>query len=84
MKRQDRRWLDDLIEDTAKGLYEQALAIYEELGAGAVDEWGHKIGLRFEFCEPCEAETPSIGSDCAVCGTIRAEYSEEFVEDQED
>lgn len=83
MNKTDRRWLDDLIADTARGLYEQAVAIYEELGPGAVDEWGHKIGLRFEFCEPCEAETPSIGSDCAVCGTIRADYSLDFDENRE-
>lgn len=76
MERADRRWLDNLIEDTAGDLYEQAVAIYEELGPSAVIEWGYKIGLRFDHCLPCEQETPTIGGDCAVCGTVRAECQE--------
>lgn len=72
MKREDRRWLDHLIEDTSKGLYEQAVAIYEELGPSSVIEWGSKIGLKMQRCEPCETETPTISGDCAVCGSVRA------------
>lgn len=73
MNKQDRRWLDDLITDTGASLYEQAVAIYEELGPSAVNEWGYKIGLRFDHCVPCEQETPTIGMDCAVCGQTRAQ-----------
>lgn len=71
MNKTDRRWLDHLIQDTGHELYEQALAIYEELGAGSVIEWGQKIGLKMEYCEPCETDTPTITGDCAVCGSAR-------------
>lgn len=72
MKDQDRRWLDDLVKDTSNDLYEQAVAIYEELGASYVIEWGSRVGLKMEYCQPCESNTPTIGGDCAVCGTIRS------------
>lgn len=71
MNKVDRAWLDDLIQTTSDDLYEQAIAIYEELGASSVIEWGGKIGLMIEFCEPCDCETPTITNGCAVCGTAR-------------
>lgn len=71
MSAQDRSWIENLVKDTSRDLYEQAVAIYEELGPSAVIEWGHRIGLRFDHCGPCEQETPTIGDVCAVCGTVR-------------
>ena len=73
--RNDEQLIQDETESTRTELCHTAVELYEAIGPSAVLEWGHKIGLRFSPCDPCEMETPDIGDRqgtcCAVCGCLK-------------
>lgn len=72
--RGDQQLIENIVQATQTQLSETARALYEQTGSSAVCEWGQAVGLKFEACVPCEANTPTIGRwplqfACAVCGT---------------
>ena len=51
-------------------IYEKAYKLYEKFGASAVYDYANELGLDYNYCEPCEAETPTIEECiCLVCGS---------------
>jgi len=48
-----------------------AYELYEKSGQVPVEELGHKLGLPFRRCEPCENEEPIYDGACLVCGTAQ-------------
>ena len=43
-------------------------------GTSFIYELGNKLGYKYDYCKPCEAETPSANyfeDKCLVCGSIR-------------
>lgn len=49
----------------------KANAIYEKYGASAVYELALKRKIPFSDCAPCEASTPTINKQCAICGQYK-------------
>jgi hypothetical protein len=48
-----------------------AYDLYSRSGQVPVEELGHKLGLHFRRCEPCENEEPIYDGACLVCGTAQ-------------
>lgn len=46
--------------------------LYSKVGPSEVYKYANKIKLLYNYCEPCESETPTISTIdwnlCAVCG----------------
>ena len=55
--------------------YDKCVTLYEKGGASAVYDYANENDINtWEYCEPCDAETPSIdleGNTCLVCGTSK-------------
>jgi ribosomal protein L40E len=39
------------------------------MGPVEVYQYAEKVGLGYSFCFPCNAETPTDGTVCLICGT---------------
>jgi hypothetical protein len=48
-----------------------AYTLYRTGGQGPVEELGHRLGLHFRRCEPCENNEPIYDRACLVCGTAQ-------------
>jgi hypothetical protein len=73
--RSDEQLLNDEVESARTGIYETAARLYDAIGPSAVHAFGFRLGLRTQYCEPCEQLTPTIGDRsyrgaCLVCGTV--------------
>jgi len=62
-----------------KTIIKKAQEIYSEKGQSAVFDFAKdKEGIKYEFCSPCETNSPSIDHECLVCGSkTTSELSEE-------
>lgn len=50
--------------------YDNCIEIYDEKGAVGVYDYANKHGIHsWSYCGPCDAETPTIGNICLVCGS---------------
>jgi hypothetical protein len=53
--------------------------LYETHGHGVIYDLANKLGYEYDYCKPCEANTPSVifrisdDEECIVCGTPREE-----------
>ena len=53
--------------------------LYETHGHGVIYDLANKLGYEYDYCKPCEANTPSVSfrisddEECIVCGTPREE-----------
>ncbi len=52
-----------------ENIYDKAVELYDTKGVSAVYDYANELGLQYEYCEPCENETPTLDEACLVCGT---------------
>ena len=49
--------------------------LYNGQGASKVYDYANKINLHYNYCAPCQAQTPTIAdksnSTCAICGSCK-------------
>lgn len=42
--------------------------IYERNGVGAACDFANEHNVPYKYCDACNAEMPSLGGDCCICG----------------
>ena len=68
----DVRFQEKLKEEVAQAIYDKAVDIYDKKGQSAVFDFANEHKIEYAYCEPCETDSPSLGS-CLVCGTPNKE-----------
>jgi hypothetical protein len=50
----------------------KCLSIYESGKISEVYDYCNSLGLKYSYCKPCNAQTPTIGkAECALCSTYK-------------
>ena len=49
--------------------FKVAQKLYEEKGQSAVFAYANKHKIGYEFCKPCDTDSPQVKHICLVCGS---------------
>ena len=54
---------------TEQSIIKKAHELYESIGPSAVYDFSNRLHITYLYCKGCEADTPSAGGECLLCGS---------------